>query len=403
MSEAYRSAVQARKQGDAALARGDVKEALMYYRRALAALRRFKARAQGRLKLVAEKAIKSLERDIARLESRGREREGAPRAEARRPGRAGGRKASAQPAAAAGEWSGDLSDLPEECGAANFQIVKPDKTFDDLAGMEKLKEELRLAIELPLKYPEEFKRRGIDPKTGILLYGPPGCGKTYMVSCAGGQFGLPVIIAKADQLVDSYVGNTEKNVAQVFRCARATAPSILLVDEIDTLLPAEKRGSDVMARAEGVFLQELSGVASTENVQTVFMGATNKPWDLNPALIRPGRIDRIIYVPPPDEKAREEIFRLHLRGNRLEGIDFKKLARMTAPKDGYSYSSSGIAQVCETAIVEVIKEQYEKGVEDMPVRMEHIETGLSKVPRSITPEMERQYEEFAEKFSSFKA
>jgi SpoVK/Ycf46/Vps4 family AAA+-type ATPase len=400
MSSSYKQAVSSRKLGKAALDRGDKKEALRHFRRSLASMKVYRQKAQGKLKDMADKAIRTLENDIARLEGTGEtpvvsssQRSGAKTTTPR---------TSAETAKSAEKWSGDLSSLPEPCTGATFEIVQPKLTFDDVAGMQPLKDELRLAIELPLKNPEEFKRRGISPKTGVLLYGPPGCGKTFIVTCAGGEFNLPVVIAKADQLVDSYVGNTEKNVAQAFRCTRALQPSILMVDEIDTLLPAEKHGSDVMSRAEGIFLQELSGVSDSEE-QMVFMAATNKPWNLNPALIRPGRIDRIVYVPAPDEKARQKLFELHLRKNKTKGIDFGKLSDLTHEKNNYQYSASGIAQVCETAVIEVIKEQYETGKEDMPVEMHHIEAGLSKTPRSVTPEMRKQYDNFAEKFASFKS
>ncbi|MHA1653242.1 MAG: ATP-binding protein [Candidatus Thorarchaeota archaeon] len=403
MSQDYRNAVAARRRGDEALAKGDVETALKYYRRSLAALRHFRSHADPLVKKIVDKGIAALERDIERL--LGKKSKGHKTQSGRTTASRGRTKKRTRPRAAAVSTDEDeregSAETPEEC-EGTLQIVYPEKTFDDLAGMQAVKNELRLTIELPLRDPEEFKRRGVSPSTGILLYGPPGCGKTYLVTCAGGEFGLPVIIAKADQLVDMYVGNTEKNVAQVFRCARVMSPSIVFVDEIDTLLPAQKRGSDVMARAEGVFLQELSGVAGDDSIQTVFIGATNKPWDLNPALIRPGRIDRIVYVPAPDEKAREEIFKIQLRGNRLEGVDFKELARLTAPKDGYSYSSSGIAQICQTAVLEVIKEQFDKGVKDLPVEMSHITAAMAKIPRSITPEMEEQYAEFGAKFASFK-
>ena len=176
-----------------------------------------------------------------------------------------------------------------------------------------------------------------------------------------------------------------------------------MVDEIDSLLPKDKTGSNVTRQVEGVFLQELSGIASQESMQAIFLAATNYPWNLNPALIRPGRIDSIVYVPPPDEKARSAIFKIHLRRNELKGIDINQLVRMTAPRDGYKYASSGIENICDKAKRAAVKEEDKTGADDLPLEIAHFEIGLSTIRRSITPQMEQEYQEFTKKFASLKA
>jgi transitional endoplasmic reticulum ATPase len=202
------------------------------------------------------------------------------------------------------------------------------------------------AVEWPLKYASVFEKAGVRPPKGILLSGPPGCGKTLLAKAVATESQVNFISVKGPALLSMYVGESERAVREVFRKARQAAPCIVFFDEIDALLPRRSAGgsdSHVAERVLSQFLAELDGVEELRSV--LVLGATNRLDILDPAVLRPGRFDEIVEIAMPDEKEREEVFNVHLRGKPLgEGIDTKMLASRTETLNG-----AEIASVCHRA------------------------------------------------------
>ena len=215
-------------------------------------------------------------------------------------------------------------------------VERPNVTFNDVAGMEKVKEVIRRAIVYPLQDPELAKLYGKRGGGGVLLYGPPGCGKTFIVKAAAGEVGCAFINAKLSDLLDMYVGNTEKNIHKVFELARKNAPTILFFDEVDAIGGRRGEGdqSQAMRMAVNQLLYEMDGIeANNENV--LVLAATNAPWDVDPALRRSGRFTKSVYIPEPDLKSRISIFKLHAK--KIPNLD-KHIAwfRLALATTGYS-------------------------------------------------------------------
>lgn len=221
-------------------------------------------------------------------------------------------------------------DLPAD---TTFEIERPQLSFADVGGMERVKEEVRMKIILPLRQPDLFKAYGKKIGGGILLYGPPGCGKTYLARATAGEVQAAFLAIGISDILDMWIGQSEKNLHAVFEQARGHRPCILFFDEVDAL--GANRSDLLKSGGRQIinqFLSELDGVAST-NEGVLILAATNAPWHLDPAFRRPGRFDRILFVPPPDASARAAIFRLQLKGKPVREIDFEALAKKT---DGYS-------------------------------------------------------------------
>ena len=227
-------------------------------------------------------------------------------------------------------------------------LKKPNITFKDVAGMKKLKEEIKEAIVYPLINPELARKYGKLGGGGILMYGPPGCGKTYIVKAAAGECNANFINAKLSDLLDMYVGNTEKNIHKVFETARKNAPCILFFDEIDALGgrrdAQDGAGGQAMRMAVNQLLYEMDGIeANNENVLVI--AATNAPWDVDPALRRSGRFSKAIYVPAPDLKSRMAILKLHAKKRPLsKWIPWFRLALATM-----GYSAADLKAVVDEA------------------------------------------------------
>ncbi len=269
-------------------------------------------------------------------------------------------------------------------------IEVPRVRWSDIGGLEEVKQELREAVEWPLKYPEKFKELGIRPPRGVLLYGPPGCGKTLLAKAVATESEANFIAVRGPELMSKWVGETERGIREVFRKARTAAPAVVFFDEIDALVPRRGMGyadSGVTERAVSQLLTEMDGIAALEDV--VVIGATNRPDILDPAILRPGRFDRLIYVPPPNEKARLEIFKIHTRNMPLaEDVDLERLAKMTE-----GYSGADIEAVCREAAMNTLR----RDINAKQVTWADFEAALKKVGPSITPEMERWYKEFAQR------
>lgn len=270
-------------------------------------------------------------------------------------------------------------------------IEVPDVRWEDIGGLEGAKQELREAVEWPLKHPDSFKRMGIEPPRGILLYGPPGTGKTLLARAVATESEANFIAIKGPELLSKWVGESERGVRETFRKAKMAAPAIVFFDEIDALVPRRGSGigdAHVTERVISQLLTELDGLEKLENV--VVIAATNRPDLIDPALLRPGRFDRLVLVPAPDKKARLEIFKIHTKGMPLaKDVDLEALATETE-----GYAGSDIAALCREAAILVLR----KDMKAKEVRMGHFREAMKKVRPTITPDIAKGYEAFGERY-----
>jgi len=231
-------------------------------------------------------------------------------------------------------------------------VQTPNVKWEDIGGLEEVKQALREAIEWPLKYPEIFKEAGAKPPKGILLHGPPGSGKTLLAKAVAHESGVNFINVKGPELMSKFVGESEKGVRETFKRAKQTAPCIIFFDEIDALAPRRGSGiadSHVSERVISQLLTEMDGLEELRGV--IVLAATNRMDLIDPALLRAGRFDQILYIPPPDEEARLEIFKIHTRKNPLaEEVSFQKLVAETE-----GYMGSDIEAICREATMLAIR------------------------------------------------
>lgn len=246
--------------------------------------------------------------------------------------------------------------LSEDLGNFPF-IQQPDINFDHVGGMDNIKKEIDLKIIQPLKHPEIYKAYGKKTGGGILLYGPPGCGKTYIAKATAGQVKARFISVSLNDILDMWIGNSEKNLSEIFAIARQYAPCVLFFDEIDALGASR---SDMKQSAGrhliNQFLQELDGVDNS-NEGVLVLGATNTPWHLDQAFRRPGRFDRIIFVSPPDDIARASMLKLKLQNKPVGSIDYADIAKKIE-----GYSGADIDAIIDIAIEEKLEEAIRMGV-----------------------------------------
>lgn len=232
--------------------------------------------------------------------------------------------------------------------------VKSDIKFADVGGMEKVKDDIRMKIIHPLKNPDLFAAYGKKAGGGVLLYGPPGCGKTLLAQATAGEIDATFLAVGLHQVLDMYMGESEQKLHKIFELARKSRPSVLFFDETDALA-ADRRDMRQSAGRTLVnqFLSELDG-AQAQNENLLVLGATNAPWQLDGAFLRPGRFDRIIFVPPPDLAAREEIAKIHARSKPLTDFDPADIAKRT---DGFSGADlkAVFDQATEVALTEAMK------------------------------------------------
>lgn len=261
-------------------------------------------------------------------------------------------------------------------------VEVPDTRWSDIGGLENAKQELKEAVEWPFRYPEAFDHLGIRKINGTLLYGPPGCGKTLLAKAVANESEANFISVKGPELLSKWVGESEKGVREVFRKARQAAPTIIFFDEFDALAPRRGLGygdSHVTERVLSQILTELDGIENLKDV--VVIAATNRPDILDPALLRPGRLDRLILVPTPDEKARLEILRIHARSMPLASdVDLERLAGLT---DGYS--GSDLEALCREAGMLALREAIAMSADLKSTRVvrRHFQQALEKVRPSI--------------------
>jgi len=239
----------------------------------------------------------------------------------------------------------------------NRFLQKPTVNFADVGGMEGVKKEIELKIIKPLLHPELYKAYGKKIGGGILLYGPPGCGKTYLAKATAGQVNAKFINVGLNDILDMWIGNSEKNLHAIFDLARANTPCVLFIDEIDALGASRSDMKQSSGRhLINQFLQELDGI-NNNNEGVLILGATNTPWNLDPAFRRPGRFDRIVFVPPPDEGSREAILRLKLKNKPVDTVDYGQLAKKLE-----NYSGADIDAVIDIAIEAKLESSFTDGI-----------------------------------------
>jgi transitional endoplasmic reticulum ATPase len=257
-------------------------------------------------------------------------------------------------------------------------VQRPNVGWEDIGGLQQVKEELSEAIEWPLKHANLFAEANVDPPKGILLYGPPGTGKTMMAKAVAATSEANFISIKGPELISKWVGESEKGVREVFRKARQAAPCVIFFDELDAIAPRRGGGSEgdahVTERVLSQMLTELDGLEDLKGV--VVIGATNRPDVIDEALLRPGRFDRILEVPPPDNEARKHIFQIHTKKKPLESeANLDKLVEMTEGMTG-----ADIAALLNAAGMSAIKEHVrQKSGSKLKISMKHFETALNKV------------------------
>ncbi len=266
-------------------------------------------------------------------------------------------------------------------------IEIPTTHWEDIGGLDEVKQDLKEAVEWPLKTPEIFQRLGIRPPKGILLYGPPGCGKTLLAKAVATESAANFITIKGPEIFSKWVGESEKAIREVFRKARMAAPAVIFFDEIDSILPRRGIGfSDggVSERVISQLLTEMDGIVTLEDI--VVIAATNRPDIVDPAVLRPGRFDRLIYVPEPDERSRVQIFKIYTKDMPLaKNIDSANLATIAK-----NYSGADIAALCREAAMYALR----KDVNTKEVTMADFEEGRKRIGPSVTPDMEKWYKSF---------
>ncbi|HXD72003.1 MAG TPA: AAA family ATPase [Gaiellales bacterium] len=238
-----------------------------------------------------------------------------------------------------------------------LEIERPSQTFADVGGMERVKEEIRLKIIHPLEHEELYRAYGKPVGGGILLYGPPGCGKTHLARATAGEISASFLAVGLSDVLDMWIGNSEKRLHAAFEQARRRAPCVLFFDEVDAL--GANRGSFLSSGGRSVvnqFLAELDGIQSS-NDGVLVLAATNTPWHVDPAFRRPGRFDRVLFVPPPDEASRAAILRIHVSGKPVDDIDFGHLARKTE-----GFSGADLRAVVDLAVEAKIRAALRDGV-----------------------------------------
>ena len=296
------------------------------------------------------------------------------------------------------------------------KIEVPDTKWADIGGLEETKRELQEMVRYPIEHRGLFERFGMQASRGVLFYGPPGCGKTLMAKAIANECGANFISVKGPELLNMYFGGSEANVRELFDKARAASPCILFFDEMDSIARARGSGgagsSDTSDRVINQILSEIDGMGSGKTL--FIIGATNRPDILDPGIMRPGRLDQLIYIPLPDHASRVSIFKANLRKSPI-GDDIK-LVQLADVTDGFS--GADITEICQRAAKNAIRESIAAGIERQKrveageltqqecdalpdpvpqITKAHFEASMSKARRSVSPEVVKQYDDFTAK------
>ncbi|MBW6516988.1 MAG: CDC48 family AAA ATPase [ANME-2 cluster archaeon] len=283
----------------------------------------------------------------------------------------------------------------------------PQVKWDDIGGQEDVKKGLIEAVEWPLKYPEAFEAIRTKPPKGILLFGPPGTGKTMLAKAIANESEANFISIKGPELLSKYVGESEKAVREVFRKARQASPTIIFFDELDSIAPTRHTGNDshVTERVISQILTEMDGMEELKDVLVI--AATNRPDMVDAALLRPGRLDRLIYIMPPDNEARKAIFKLHMKDKAVRDVDLNELARMT---DGYV--GADIEAICREASIVALREMIKPGLtreevkersKSITIDMGHFDQALARVKPTTSRNKLQDYSKIAQEFARYAA
>jgi transitional endoplasmic reticulum ATPase len=269
-------------------------------------------------------------------------------------------------------------------------VEVPSVHWKEVGGLDRIKNELVQSVEWPLKKPEVFKRMGIKPPRGILLYGPPGCGKTLLARAVATESEANFIAIKGPEIFSKWVGESEKAIREVFRKARTAAPAIIFFDELDSIIPRRGAGysdSGATERVISQLLTEMDGIESLQNV--VVIAATNRPDILDPAVMRPGRFDRLIDVPAPDSKALMQIFKIHARDMPLsKDVDLQEIAVKAK-----GYSGADVEALCREAAMNALRDS----IDAKEVTRKDFDYAMETIKPSINEKMEEYYSQFSER------
>jgi len=281
----------------------------------------------------------------------------------------------------------------EPSAMREIMIDIPNVSWSEIGGLESIEQELKEAVEWPLKYPKLFEKAGIRPLNGILLFGPPGCGKTLLAKAVATGSESNFITVKGPEIYSKWVGESEKSIREIFRKARQAAPSIIYFDEIDAICANRGGGlgaSPVYDSIVNQLLVEMDGIENRKGI--IIIASTNRPDIVDPALLRPGRFDRLLYVTAPDFEARLKIFKVHTKDMPLdEEVSLKRFAQITE-----GYSGADLENVCREAGMEAIREK----MEDLKtIKIKHFEVALSKIKSTLPEEVIKIYEKMAKQIT----
>jgi len=292
-------------------------------------------------------------------------------------------------------------------------VEVPNVSWDDIGGLENVKRELQELVQYPVEHPEKFLKFGMTPSRGVLFYGPPGCGKTLLAKAIANECQANFISIKGPELLTMWFGESEANVREIFDKARQAAPCVLFFDELDSIAKARGGssgdGGGASDRVINQVLTEMDGMGAKKNV--FIIGATNRPDIIDSAVLRPGRLDQLIYIPLPDEKSRINILKAALRKSPIsKDVDIQFLAKMT-----HGFSGADLTEICQRACKLAIRESIEKEIqkererkgtemdmdvnEDDPVpeiRRDHFEEAMKFARRSVSDNDIRKYEMFSQ-------
>jgi transitional endoplasmic reticulum ATPase len=267
-------------------------------------------------------------------------------------------------------------------------VQKPNVRWDDIGGLDEARERLREGVELPLKNPDAFHRLGIRPAKGFLLYGPPGTGKTLLAKAVAREAEANFIATRSSDLLSKWYGESEQQIARLFARARQVAPTVIFLDELDSLVPARGGGMgepQVTERVVNTILSEMDGLEELQSV--VVIGATNRPNLIDPALLRPGRFDELVYVSVPDQGGRRRILSIHTGAMPLDAdVDLDQLAERTV-----RFTGADLEDLVRRAGMFALRES----MGAQKVKAIHFERALEETRASVTPEIEREYEQMA--------